>query len=449
MSPLRGRSSSAAACRLVWMAALLRAAAAEPFREAARRTAACDAGDAPAAAVQLLQTSVGLRAVSGGAVAAAAAGGVQATDSFRAAASGAAAQGALLGGGLAVGEASASGRVASRDAGLVYKPILVFLPLCAFVLALVAICMTVALEKGPPSWESEGYKKGDLRLPPRLLASAAGGRAAEGLLQLQGEPAGFGAPKGAPYGYQRPAAPARTALAEAPATRGGAAGGGGFMAPPPRPPLALEGPGQLQVTIPYLPEGEPIGLNLSEEGLVVESFADPVATGYGFRIGDRILFVNDSAVTTQDDFMLLLKAAREENASFGEPVVFTLWRCGTPGGLSDWSPWIGLWEFEGETRPPGPRRFALRPSPDALLLHQGTGNQALQGVMVPDAQEQSYEAVLRTAGGEPRGVLRLRRGDDGALAVRWGQTGLTVLNEEFRAKRVQTSKRPPKAACSC
>lgn len=111
---------------------------------------------------------------------------------------------------------------------------------------------------------------------------------------------------------------------------------------PPRSQPLLAGPGHrtssgglVHIVVRSPLEGGKLGINLSAVGLELTSFADPLAIRFGFSMGDRIIKVNGTSVSQQDDFLIELRKAVERFEATGEPLHFDVLRSQhrfNPGG---------------------------------------------------------------------------------------------------------------------
>lgn len=105
----------------------------------------------------------------------------------------------------------------------------------------------------------------------------------------------------------------------------------GSHGPPKQPMLMADGQRRLQIVVPQPLEGGRVGLNLSEDDLVVNNFGDLRAYDLGFRVGDRLLQVNQVPVFRESDFKFVMQDALRRNSERGEPLVFHLLRRGGDG----------------------------------------------------------------------------------------------------------------------
>lgn len=70
-------------------------------------------------------------------------------------------------------------------------------------------------------------------------------------------------------------------------------------------------------------EGDRLGVNLSEDTLVITSFGDPRAREFGFRIGEQIVHINGVPVFKQLDFQQVLSGAMRDCHRLKQPIVVT------------------------------------------------------------------------------------------------------------------------------
>jgi hypothetical protein len=68
-------------------------------------------------------------------------------------------------------------------------------------------------------------------------------------------------------------------------------------------------------------EGGRLGINLTNEDLVITGLLDPRADAFGFVAGDRVTHINSVPVTSRADFVEALKAAMQNNKTYGQSVV--------------------------------------------------------------------------------------------------------------------------------
>ncbi|CAE7369361.1 unnamed protein product [Symbiodinium sp. CCMP2456] len=115
-------------------------------------------------------------------------------------------------------------------------------------------------------------------------------------------------------------------------------GGNGYQGN--KPMLMADGQRRLQIVIPQPLEGGRVGLNLSEDDLVVNNFGDLRAYDLGFRVGDRLLQVNQVPVFRESDFKFVMQDALRRNSERGEPLVFHILRRQGADGASGTS--VGL-----------------------------------------------------------------------------------------------------------
>ncbi|CAE7483753.1 unnamed protein product [Symbiodinium necroappetens] len=70
-------------------------------------------------------------------------------------------------------------------------------------------------------------------------------------------------------------------------------------------------------------EGDRLGVNLTEDTLVITSFADRRAEAFGFKVGDRIVHINGVPVFQQLDFLQVLSGAMRDFHRLKQPIVVT------------------------------------------------------------------------------------------------------------------------------
>mmetsp|Transcript_42212 Transcript_42212/g.78539 ORF Transcript_42212/g.78539 Transcript_42212/m.78539 type:complete len:455 (+) Transcript_42212:58-1422(+) len=78
-----------------------------------------------------------------------------------------------------------------------------------------------------------------------------------------------------------------------------------------------------QLVIDQPLEGDRLGVNLTEDTLVITSFTDARAEAFGFKVGDRIVHINGVPVFKQLDFLQVLSGAMRDWHEFKKPVVVT------------------------------------------------------------------------------------------------------------------------------
>jgi len=111
-----------------------------------------------------------------------------------------------------------------------------------------------------------------------------------------------------------------------------------------KPMVMADGQRRLQIVVQQPLEGGRVGLNLAEDDLVVNNFGDLRAYDLGFRVGDRLLQVNQVPVFRESDFKFVMQDALRRNSERGEPLVFHVLRRGG----------AGAGEGPGPGRPGGP-----------------------------------------------------------------------------------------------
>ncbi|CAJ1399968.1 unnamed protein product [Effrenium voratum] len=83
---------------------------------------------------------------------------------------------------------------------------------------------------------------------------------------------------------------------------------------------------RVQIVVHEPLEGGKLGLNLSEDDLVINNFGDLRACDFGFQIGDRIVQVNQIPVFKEADFRFIMQDALRQHDQLGEPIVFEVAR---------------------------------------------------------------------------------------------------------------------------
>lgn len=80
-------------------------------------------------------------------------------------------------------------------------------------------------------------------------------------------------------------------------------------------------------------EGGRLGINLTNEDLVITGLLDSRAEAFGFVAGDRVTHINSVPVRNRADFVEALKAAMQNNKAYGQPVVVHVVNRLAPGHL--------------------------------------------------------------------------------------------------------------------
>jgi len=205
--------------------------------------------------------------------------------------------------------------------------------------------------------------------------------------------------------------------------------------------------GELKVTVPMATQGNVIGLNLSEDDLVILSFADPAAERYGFKIGDKMLAVNGMNVNSEDEFLMRLKGARSRNATFGEPIVFTVFRGGVPP--QDPTEWLGTWEYREGSGGGNRYQYKIKRDQTQIVFEQEIPDGVVSGVLMP-GQANTAEAQLHLKGGEFYGSVQFRLAEQGVLLSQLKLEGSPNFGAEIAAKKVAgPSHRKKKGGCVC
>ncbi|CAE7238511.1 unnamed protein product [Symbiodinium sp. CCMP2592] len=102
-----------------------------------------------------------------------------------------------------------------------------------------------------------------------------------------------------------------------------------------KPMVMADGQRRLQIVVQQPLEGGRVGLNLAEDDLVVNNFGDLRAYDLGFRVGDRLLQVNQVPVFRESDFKFVMQDALRRNSERGEPLVFHVLRRGGGAGVGE------------------------------------------------------------------------------------------------------------------
>jgi len=327
----------------------------------------------------------------------------------------------------------------------------IVLPALGFGFALVSIGATIFFETGAgqargSAWKGASDSPGasPFQRPGAMRGPSPGGNgagtaaAAAGLLH---------AGAGAGTRYPRPL-PNRQALPGPPPEAGGTPF---FDSPKLAWPQTELAPGEVEVMVPLTTQGQIIGLNLSEDDLTITSFAEPTAMRYGFQIGDKIVAVNGMLVNSEEEFLLRLKGARSRNVSFGEPILFRVFRTTGPPSQSPME-WLGTWEyqFQDATGNAGPiQRFKIRRELHEIVFEQEIPDGMVSGVLLP-REGNLAEAQLRLQDGRPYGSILLRLAGKEVLVSRMKPEGALTYGAEVAANKVSgPASRRKKGGCLC
>eukprot|EP00434_Breviolum_minutum_P034445 symbB.v1.2.030489.t1/scaffold3434.1/size111337/14 len=220
---------------------------------------------------------------------------------------------------------------------------------------------------------------------------------------------------------------------------------------------------QVKIMVSRPLEGGRVGLNLSEDDLVVNNFGDPKAPEFGFQIGDRIVQVNAIPVFQESDFRFVMKDALRHHATTGEPIIFEVIRPARkpmampPAGYDanaaqpatspavmrtilpnkeDFQDITGEWCYG--TSDAGQFSYFVRKVGDALSFEQTLPNgQKVTGMLQPeDLQSPWLRSELKSAGGL-FGELRIHYDpEEQVLVSQVRPTGRQKWDDERVAKRV-------------
>jgi len=80
-------------------------------------------------------------------------------------------------------------------------------------------------------------------------------------------------------------------------------------------------------------EGGRLGINLTNEDLVITGLLDSRAEAFGFIAGDRVTHINSVPVRSRPDFVEAVKAAMQNNKAYGQSVVVHVENRAAPGHL--------------------------------------------------------------------------------------------------------------------
>eukprot|EP00931_Biecheleriopsis_adriatica_P072292 TRINITY_DN4643_c0_g1_i1.p1 TRINITY_DN4643_c0_g1~~TRINITY_DN4643_c0_g1_i1.p1 ORF type:complete len:583 (+),score=121.12 TRINITY_DN4643_c0_g1_i1:85-1833(+) len=212
----------------------------------------------------------------------------------------------------------------------------------------------------------------------------------------------------------------------------GAIRGMGVSKPRHAPPPPISGlqfqVGDRQVIVEKPLEGGRLGVDLTEDSLVVTDFVDPRASSYvgGFQVGDRLTHVNGIPVFKQADFVHILAGAMKENYSSGRPLVISVTdglsqKAATP--QTTMPPGAGLpSNICGRWRCDSGEMYTIGQLPDGTLGIEVTSvtQDAARGILTSTGPE--LQSFLKGGDGRPFGELRISHSD--------GENGLTSY---FRA----------------
>lgn len=219
-------------------------------------------------------------------------------------------------------------------------------------------------------------------------------------------------------------------------------------APPPPP------PGAQRVTVMQPLEGGRLGLNLSEDDLVINSFGDQRATAFGFNVGDRIVQVNGYPVNRQEDFVRAMQEAVRQNTFYTLPIIVDLIRSGRfqsvdQEGSSDLNPGdiCGTWSYGV-----GPQAvdysYSISRVGGQLIFQQWLpSGDKVSGVLLPQGPNSPWiGSRLTKSDGTSFGEIRLHHdAEEQAMISQLKKNFDTKWSSELTAKRVKPSERQSQA----
>jgi len=107
----------------------------------------------------------------------------------------------------------------------------------------------------------------------------------------------------------------------------GTAGAGSAVAVPPTTPTRRAGVGLRspwrRVVVDTPLEGDRLGVNLTEDTLIIIDYTDPRAESLGFKVGERVVHINGVPVFQQLDFQKVLSGAFREFHRARQPIVIS------------------------------------------------------------------------------------------------------------------------------
>jgi len=217
--------------------------------------------------------------------------------------------------------------------------------------------------------------------------------------------------------------------------------------------------GHVQIVVHQPLEGGKVGLNLSEDDLVVNNFGDFRACDFGFQIGDRIVQVNAIPVFKESDFRFVMQDALRRHEDSGEPILFEVIRAPKPMAMPagcdaypatspavmrtmlpkhpDFEDITGEWCY-GKTGDADRFSYSVRKVGEALSFEQVLPNgQKVAGMLTPeDPQSPWLRSELRSSQGL-FGELRIHFDpDEQVLVSQVRPAGRQKWGDERVAKRV-------------
>ncbi|CAK9011797.1 Uncharacterized protein SCF082_LOCUS11243 [Durusdinium trenchii] len=203
----------------------------------------------------------------------------------------------------------------------------------------------------------------------------------------------------------------------------GDSGPPGSQVTPPRPthssPNGLRSPWR-RVVVEQPLEGDRLGVNLTEDTLVIIDFTDPRAEALGFQVGERIVHINGVPVFQQQDFQQVLSGAFREHHQTGRPIVLSTVEPASsyPNHLSltaDMEDICGRWQLSnGES-------FVISrlPGLQYLLMTMLAGGQPTASGLMMIQGPQELRCQLLRVDGSACGDVRLSYGANRSLEVRF------------------------------
>jgi len=147
-------------------------------------------------------------------------------------------------------------------------------------------------------------------------------------------------------------------------------------------------------------EGDRLGVNLTEDTLIIIDFTDPRAESLGFKVGERVVHINGVPVFQQLDFQKVLSGAFREFHRSGKPLVISTVEPASsyPNNLNllpDMEDICGRWQMtNGEV-------FVISrlPGLQYLLMTMLAGGQpTASGLIMVHSVEELRSQLLRTDG---------------------------------------------------
>eukprot|EP00931_Biecheleriopsis_adriatica_P102909 TRINITY_DN77812_c0_g1_i1.p1 TRINITY_DN77812_c0_g1~~TRINITY_DN77812_c0_g1_i1.p1 ORF type:complete len:521 (+),score=117.53 TRINITY_DN77812_c0_g1_i1:67-1629(+) len=217
----------------------------------------------------------------------------------------------------------------------------------------------------------------------------------------------------------------------------------------------VSGPVQY-VTVPQPLEGGRLGLMLSDDDLVVNSFGDLGAAAFGFQIGDRLTRINGIPVFKERDFRYIMSNAVQQNANTGKPIVFEVWRNYTansgalpqlpnPGNPGEGDDVSGTWYY-GVSKHGQQYTYSVNRVGNKLLFEQQLPNsEKVRAELITGGELSPWiEGRLVKENGDYFGEIRLTfEREDQTMTSQLKMAGADKWGDEVHARRRPAAEQLP------